>query len=77
MYRILFIEPGEYLYCLFPEGNLYCSNEITNTSSYHIYEVDSKKEAIEKLNERIILYPTDASYIVIPENKILFEIVEV
>jgi hypothetical protein len=44
---------------------------------YSLYEVASKKEAIEKLDENIIIYPTDISYIVISENKILFEVVEV
>ena len=84
MYRILFIETGEYLYCLSntPYANLYYSYEVNNPPKnicykFKIYEVASKKEAIEKLDENIIIYPTDISYIVISENKILFEVVEV
>lgn len=77
MYRILFIETGEYLYCLFTDGYLYYLSNTPHSNLYSLYEVASKKEAIEKLDENIIIYPTDISYIVISENKILFEVVEV
>ena len=77
MYRILFIETGEYLYCLYNWGELYCYNEVKNESETHIYEVSSKEEAIQKLDYDTTIYPNGGRGIQIPWNKILFEIVEV
>ena len=78
MYRILFIETGEYLYCMYEDGHLYCNVEIECDSDYHIYEVYSKEEAIQKLDYSTTICPSSISPgLYVPDNKILFEIVEV
>ena len=78
MYRILFIETGEYLYCLYNHGELYCYSEIDSDEKFHIYEVSSKEEAIKKLDYDTRIYPTNTKTgIQVSDNKASFEIVEV
>jgi hypothetical protein len=84
MYRILFIETGEYLYCLSntPYANLYYSYEVNNLYKnicykFKIYEVASKKEAIDKLSEVLEIELANKILLTIPDNRLLFEIVEV
>ena len=86
MYRILFIETGEYLYCSETTFacNLYSKYEVDALTKFHgdillkIYEVLNKKEAVKKLtNKRLNISTNDTTDINIYTNLPLFEIVEV
>ena len=86
MYRILFIEAGEYLYCIGTEWslNLYSKYEVDkiikfgSAPSFQIYEVFDREEAIKKLtNDKLDISINDSTDIIISTNLLLFEIVEV
>lgn len=82
MYRILFIETGEYLYCVNSDRyeTLYSTYEIINIhrpmNRFKIYETDKKDEAINKLSRNLAI-ELEGITIDISANRNLFEIVEV
>ena len=84
MYRILFIESGDYLYyySTMAYGDLYSKAETTfphnSGCAFHIYEVKTKQEAINKLSDSsLFIYLSEEDKLVISANLTLFEIVEV
>ena len=84
MYRILFIESGEYLYYYLnvEYGELYSKVETTfeenSEAIFFPYEVKTKQEAINKLHDsRLYVYLSREEQLNISNNLNLFEIVEV
>lgn len=86
MYRTLFIETGDYLYCSETAfgWHLYSKYEVdmlikSHTSpSLKIYEVPDREEAVKKLTDEILTINVNNTVgIKISTNLNLFEIVEV